>query len=55
MAGLSNMKFWYVTVFEKSKTVFSKQCMDIKEANTLYKEKKEQFPSPQYIVMRENY
>jgi hypothetical protein len=49
------MKFWYVTVLEKSKTIFSKQCMTVQEANTVFKEKKEAYPSPQYIVMKENY
>lgn len=51
----SNIKFWYVTVFEKSKTIFQKQCMSVQEANELYKEKKAEFPTAPYIVLKENY
>lgn len=64
MAGLSNMKFWYVTVYEKivdpdgkikMKELFHRKCMNVDEANQLFKEKKETHVGPQFTVMRENY
>lgn len=55
MAKTPNMKFWYVTVFKGSKTIFSKQCTYVKEANTLFEEKKKEYPGDEYIVMKENF
>ena len=64
MAGLSNMKFWHVTVYEKvvdengkikMEQRFYKKCMDVNEANELSKVKKEEYKDKQYTVMRENY
>lgn len=53
--GKANMKFWHVTVLCGYKTVFQKRCMDIKEANTLFAEKKEEFKDQgsQFSVMKE--
>ena len=55
MSSLANMKFWHITVIEKTKTVFSKKCMTVGEANKLLKEMKEKYPSPQYMVLKENF
>lgn len=49
------MKFWHVTVFEKTKTIFTRRCLTVKEANELFAEKKKEYPSPQYIVLKENF
>ncbi len=49
------MVFWHVTVFEKSKTIFVKQCLTVTEANTLFAAKKLEYPAPQYIVLREQF
>jgi hypothetical protein len=53
--GESKMKFWHVTVFEKTKTIFTRRCLTVKEANELFAEKKKEYPSPQYIVLKENF
>ena len=55
MAGLSNMKFWYVNVLEGYKTIYTRKCLTVQEANKLLEEKKAEYPSPQYMVMKENY
>jgi hypothetical protein len=55
MGSSAAMKFWYVTVFERSKTLFSKKCLTVKEANELFATKKEEYPSPKYQVLRENF
>lgn len=47
------MKFHYIVVMEKYKTVMQKQCLDVKTANALLIEMKEKYPSPQYQVTRE--
>jgi len=53
------MKFWHVTVFavanKQSKQLFQKRCLTVGEANTLYKEKKEEYPGPEFMVLRENF
>lgn len=47
------MKFWNVTVIEKTKTLFHQRCLTVQEANTLFAAKKLEYPSPQYMVMKE--
>lgn len=49
------MKFWNVTVFERCKQVFTKRCLTIQEANLLFEEKKKEYPSPQYQVLKEQF
>jgi len=49
------MRYWYVTVMQKYKTVFQKQCMTVAEANALLKEKKIEYPHPEYIVTKDWY
>lgn len=49
------MKFWHVVVMEKYKTVFDKQCMSVKEANSLLIEMKEKYKPPQYQVTKEEF
>lgn len=55
--GKSNMKFWHITVLDGYKTVFQKRCMDIKEANTLFASKKEEYKDQgtNFTVMKELY
>jgi hypothetical protein len=48
-----NTKFWNITVFEKGKTIFTKRCVSVKEANELLKIKREEYPSPPFIVYKE--
>lgn len=47
------MKFWNVTVIEKTTTLFHRRCLTVDEANKLLAAKKLEYPSPQYIVMKE--
>jgi hypothetical protein len=52
------MRFWNISVMDMGtkKTIFGpKRCMNIKDANIMFKEKKEEFPAPQYTVYKENY
>ena len=58
MATSPNMRFWNISVMDMGtkKTIFGpKRCMNIKDANIMFKEKKEEFPAPQYTVYKENY
>lgn len=56
MASLNNMKFWHVIVMQGYKTVFDKKCLDIKEANTVFEEKKKEYQGqPEFNVSKENY
>lgn len=53
MATSPNLRFWNITVFEGSKTIFTKRCVTVAEANTLLKQKREEFPAPKYTVLKE--
>jgi hypothetical protein len=53
MVTTVNTKFWNITVFEKGKTIFTKRCVSVKEANELLKIKREEYPSPPFIVYKE--
>jgi hypothetical protein len=54
--GLANMKFHYVNVFDKrGKTIFSKRCISVQEANELFKKCKEEYLQPDFIVLKEHY
>lgn len=44
------IKYWYVVVMDKYKTVFQKQCLTVGEANDLLKEMKEKYPKPYYVT-----
>lgn len=59
MGSLHNMKTWHVTVFGKvdgkTKILFQKQCNDVREANTLFAEKKIEFPAPAHQVLKEHF
>ena len=55
MAGMNNMKFWYVTVFKNMTTVFQRKCLTVQEANKLFEEKKKEYPAPEFMVLKENY
>jgi len=47
--------WWNVTVMQKYKTIFTKQCLTVQEANALVIEKKKEYPAPQYSVTKEWY
>jgi hypothetical protein len=49
------MKFWYVTVMKGYTTVFQRKCLTVGEANDLLKEKKKEYPAPDYMVTKENF
>jgi hypothetical protein len=49
------MKFWHITVMKGYTTVFTRKCFTVAEANALYKAKKEEYPSKEYSVLKENY
>lgn len=55
MAGLSNMKFYYVVVTDGMKTVFTRQCLNAKDANELFAKKKEEFKDSGFLVLKEHY
>lgn len=54
--GMQNMKFYYINVFDKKgKTIFNKRCMTVQEANELFKQCKQTYSAPEYIVLKEHY
>ena len=48
------MKFWHVIVMKGYTTIFDRKCLTVGEANELFKAKKEEYPSPEYQVSKEN-
>ena len=49
------MKFWHVTVMKGFSTVYSRKCLSVAEAKTLYEEKKKEYPSSEFQVLKEYY
>ena len=49
------MKSWHITVMKGYTTVFTRKCFTVAEANTLFAEKKKEYPSSEYSVLKENY
>ena len=50
------MKFWHITVIDGYKIVFQKKCLTVGEANTMFKEKKEEYKDQKScMVMKENF
>lgn len=49
------MKFWHVTVMKGYTTVFTRKCLTVGEANTLFAEKKEEYASSEYQVLKEHF
>jgi hypothetical protein len=49
------MRFWHITVIQGYNTIFQKKCLTVGEANELLKEKKKEYPVPEYVVMKENF
>ena len=47
------MKSWHVTVMKGYTTVFTRKCLTVAEANTLLSEKKAEYPSSEYQVLKE--
>ena len=49
------MKFWHIVVMKGYTTIFDRKCLTVGEANTLFEEKKKEYPSPEYQVLKEHF
>ena len=50
------MKFWYVVVYEGYAILFQRKCLSVGEANTLLKQKKEEYSdTKRYQVTKESF
>ena len=49
------MKFWHITVMKGYTTVFTRKCLTVSEAKTLFEEKKKEYASSEYQVLKEYY
>jgi hypothetical protein len=53
------MKSWYITVIDlnsNGRVIFNRKCLNVKDANTLFTTKKEEYPDKiRYMVLKESY